>query len=189
MNRSIMQPDAIEIAGSASLYPTARGGRGLPGHRAVEAWATAAWSLSVEGRAFLEDLDGGGDQPELRQMVRIRLLELLIDVDTALAGWAPVEEGHQLALALEYGLGNLAVLDGPELITVFALDQATGDQAEDAGVRALWDRLCQEFPGELPNPLLASGQRQILQALRSWSKLCAAVGADAGFLEPLLKNA
>ncbi|MFF8642017.1 DUF6031 family protein [Streptomyces sp. NPDC015345] len=175
------------------LFPSARSGRGLPAARAVEAWATAAWLLAVEGRAYLEDLEGGTDQPQLRRVVRVKLLELLLDIDTRLSGAVPVAEEHQLALALEYGLHDLADLEGPSLIEVFALaddaDHADAAAPGDGEVPRLWERLCAEFPGELPDPLQASGQREILRALRNWSKLCTAAGTDAAFLEPFLKDA
>ncbi|KPI03539.1 hypothetical protein OK074_4906 [Actinobacteria bacterium OK074] len=176
------------------LFPSARSGRGLPAATAVEAWATAAWLLAVEGRAYLEDLEGGTDQPLLRRAVRIKLLELLYDIDTRLAGAVPVAEEHQLALALEYGLHDLAALDGDRLAEVFALAtdkdaDAAEDESSDGLVPLLWERLCAAFPGELPDPLLASGQREILRALRNWSKLCTAAGTDAAFLEPFLKDA
>ncbi len=125
-------------------------------------------------------------------MVRGKLLELLYDIDTRLSGAVPLAEEHQLALALEYGLHDLAELDGPRLVDVFALaaDEPDDAKAPDDGlVPELWERLCAAFPGELPDPLKPSGQREILRALRSWSKLCTAAGTDAAFLEPFLKDA
>lgn len=177
----------MELIQEARLFPCAVSGRGLAPARAVQAWATAAWLLSVEGRAYLEDLEGGADQPDLREVVRLRLLELLFDIDEVLAGHAPAADGHQLALALEYGLQHVGELPGPTLAAIFT--QAEEIVTIDRGIEALWERLCAEFPGELPNPLVASGQRAILRALRAWNKLCAAARSDASFLEPLLKDA
>lgn len=154
----------------------------------MRAWTTAAWLLAVEGRAYLEDLAGGSEQPELRQVVGLRLLELLLDVDLLLGGHTAMADGHQLAMALEYGLHEVAELDGDRLLRLFALDEEFGADGGGA-VAEFWELLCAAFPGELPNPLLASGQREILQALRDWSRLCTAVGTDAGFLEPFLKDA
>jgi len=183
----------FERPGAVRLFPSAHAGRGLPVEQAVRAWVTAAWLLAVEGRAYVEDLAGGADQPQLRQVVRMRLLELLLAVDWQLAGCAPPADEHQLALALEFGLGEVADLDGAELIRLFALDTGLGgdgaDAVDDGAVPELWDRLCAAFPGALPDPLLASGQRAVLQALRSWSALCTAARIDASFLEPLLKDA
>jgi hypothetical protein len=185
-----MTPGTRLTADDVPLFPSARAGRGLPADRAVQAWVTAAWLLAVEGRAYLEDLAGGTDQPQLRQVVRLRLLELLLDIDCRLAGSVPLDEGHRLAVALEYGLHELAELDGADLVGLFALDGEFGAAHEgDGQVRALWDRICAAFPGRLPDPLLATGQREILQALRLWSALCTAAGIDAAFLEPLLKDA
>jgi hypothetical protein len=182
--------DPDEPLGSIRLFPSARSGRGLPAGQAVEAWATAAWLLAVEGRAYLEDLEGGAEQPQLRHVVRLKLLELLLDIDTRLSGAVPVAEEHRLALALEYGLHDLAELDGDQLARMFALDQGLESEVPGDGlVRELWQLLCAAFPGELPDPLQPSGQREIILALRYWSKLCTAAGTDASFLEPFLKEA
>jgi hypothetical protein len=179
-----------ETADDIRLFSSARSGRGLPADRAVRAWVTAAWLLAVEGRAYMEDLEGGADQPQLRQAVRLRLVELLLDTDSLLVGYSEMADGHQLAVALEYGLREVAQLDGARLVRLFALDEEFGaDKCTDGAVTELWDRICAEFPGELPNPLVPSGQREILRALRYWSKLCTAAGIDAGFLEPFLKDA
>lgn len=173
-----------------ALFPGVRAGRGLPPETAVRAWATTAWLMSVDGRAYVEDLDGGADQPQLRQVVKLRLLELLSEIDTRLTGAEPAGEGHQLALALEYGLHEVCSASGPELAQLFDLDQEFGgDLADDAGVRDLWNALCEAFPGQIPDPLVASGQSEVLRALRDWSKLCTAAGTDAAFLEPFLKDA
>lgn len=173
-----------------ALFPGVRAGRGLPPEAAVRAWATTAWLMSVDGRAYVEDLDGGADQPQLRQVVKLRLLELLCEIDTRLTGAEPAGEGHQLALALEYGLHEVCSAGGPELAQLFDLDQEFGgDLADDAGVRDLWNALCEAFPGQIPDPLVASGQSEVLRALRDWSKLCTAAGTDAAFLEPFLKDA
>ncbi|WP_055480121.1 DUF6031 family protein [Sphaerimonospora mesophila] len=180
--------ETVNLLTAVRLFPSARSGRGLPGAQAVEAWATAAWLLAVEGRAYLEDLEGGADQPLLRRVVRIKLLELLYDIDTRLSGTVTIAEEHRLALALEYGLHDLASLDGESLVEVFALAPDDPDHA-DGLVPQLWERLCAAFPGELPDPLKASGQREILRALRNWSKLCTAAGTEAAFLEPFLKDA
>jgi Family of unknown function (DUF6031) len=174
------------------LFPTVRAGRGLPAAGSVRAWATAAWLLAVEGRAYLEDLDGGRNPAALRQVVRMRLLELLLDVDDRLSGRAPVAEPHSLALALEYGLHTVAEIDGAELVVLFGLDREYGapdDGPDDGQVHRLWEQLCEAFPGELPDPLQPSGQREVLRALRMWSTLCTAADIDAGFLEPFLKDA
>ncbi|MFJ8332021.1 DUF6031 family protein [Streptomyces sp. NPDC094437] len=173
-----------------TLYPGVRAGRGLPPEAAVQAWATVAWLMSVDGRAYVEDLDGGVDQPQLRQIVKLRLLELLSEMDTRLTGAEPAGEGHQLALALEYGLHEVCHASGAELAQLFALDEEFGgEEADESGVRALWEGLCEAFPGTIPDPLVASGQSEVLRALRDWSKLCTAAGTDAAFLEPFLKDA
>ncbi|HEV2371164.1 MAG TPA: DUF6031 family protein [Streptosporangiaceae bacterium] len=179
-----------EAASGVRWFPSARSGRGLAPEHAVRAWSTAAWLLAVEGRAYLEDMAGGVDQPELRWIVRLRLAELLLDIDLLLGGYAAIQDGHQLAMALEYGLHTVAEVDGPRLVSLFALGGGPGGPAHgDGAVPQLWEELCAAFPGRLPNPLLASGQREILRALRYWSKLCTAAGTDAAFLEPFLKDA
>jgi hypothetical protein len=185
-----LSEDTGPTVGGVRLFPSVRAGRGLPPDQAVRAWATAGWLLAVEGRALLEDLEGGANQPQLRQMVRLQLVELLTDVDIRLGGGVPPDKDHLLAVALEYGLHDVAELDGERLVRLFGLDGEFGTAvSEDGEARAFWDRLCEAFPGQLPDPLQADGQREILQALRLWSKLCTAAGTDAAFLEPFLKDA
>lgn len=174
----------------AVLMPALRAGRTLDTESAVRGWATVGWLLSVEGRAYIEDLDGGVEQPEMRRVVLIRLVELLADIDARLAGRDGVPADHQLALAWEYGLHNVLAADGASLAGAFGLDDqlgATGDVV--SRVTGLWERLCEFFPGEVPDPLVPAGQGEILRALRTWSKLAVATGIDASFLEPFLKDA
>lgn len=173
-----------------ALFPGVRAGRALPPETAVRAWATAAWLMSVDGRAYVEDLDGGVEQPQLRQVVKLRLLELLYELDTRLTGAEPAGDGHLLALSLEYGLSEVCRATGPELAELFTLDEEFGgDDVDDRAVRELWEGLFDAFPGRVPDPLVASGQSEVIRALRNWSKLCSAAGTDAAFLEPFLKDA
>jgi hypothetical protein len=174
----------------AAILPALRTGRTLPAGAAVRTWATVGWLLSVEGRAYIEDLAGGVLQPEMRRLVLLRLLELLAEVDARLGGRPDVVAEHQLALAWEYGLHEVLDAGGTAVSALFGLDDPLGAPDEAVTrVVALWERLCAAFPGELPDPLVPEGQAQILRALRSWSKLAAATQTDASFLEPFLKDA
>lgn len=155
----------------------------VPAERAIEGWMTAAWLLAVEARALLEDHEGGAHQPALRRVVAGRLVEALVRVDAHMRGCADPPDEHQLALGLEHGLQAPLAAAPARLLELLAGDDA------DAAVVRLWDDVLTAFPGELPDPLQASGQGEMLRALRAWSRACAAAGVDAGFLEPLLKDA
>jgi hypothetical protein len=174
----------------AAVLPVLRTGRTMPAGAAVRTWATVGWLLSVEGRAYIEDVEGGVRQPEMRRLVLLRLLELLAEVDARLGGRHDIVGEHQLALAWEYGLHEVLDADGTAISDLFGLDDPLGSPDEAVTrVVTLWEQLCAAFPGELPDPLVPEGQGQILRALRSWSKLAAATHIDASFLEPFLKDA
>jgi len=157
---------------------------------AVEAWATVAWLLAVEGRALVEDIEGGVEQPAMQHVAAVKLLELLADVDARLSASAPVAEVHLLAVALEHGMPAVLDATGDELVELFGVADGLdgGDPGPDAVTR-LFDRIADGFPGDVPNPLLADGQGPVLRALRSWGKLANAAAIDASFLEPFLKDA
>ena len=171
-------------------YPRARGGSTRDAAAAAEAWTTVAWLLAVEGRAYLEDIEGGVEQPQMRVVVKLRLLELLADLDARLAGSRPPAEDHLLALALEYGLVEAIRLDGAQLIECVDLrDSLLDDQGTDEGIRRLFQALLDDFPGRLPNPLVPAGQGEVLRAMRTWSKLGAELGIDISYLRGFMEDA
>jgi hypothetical protein len=175
---------------SLRMYPGVLAGHGRPPHQAITAWLQVAWLMLAEGRAYAEDLVGGQQQPQMQQAARLRFLEQLADVDNRLAGRVPVADGHCLAVALEHGLSELAVLTPDDVVDVFGLDEEFGGLTCDVSDSlALWQRLEAEFPGELPDRLVAQGQRDMLLTLRTWAALARSVGLDVGLLTPLLKDA
>ena len=172
------------------LFPRLATGEVRPAAERVQAWAMAAWLAGVELRAFIEDLQGGDMQPELRQVVKFRCLELIAVIDALLRGVPRPAGEHALALALEYGLSEVVIADGPGLIEALELDEPLGEAtASIDGVEAFFDALVSAFPGQLPNPLEPQGQGETIRALQLWSKLCDRTGTDAKFLKPLLEEA
>jgi Family of unknown function (DUF6031) len=183
-------PDGGGIVDRLSVFPSVRGGHAMPGPQAVEAWVVAAWLMLAEGRAYVEDLIGGVDQPQMRQAVKLRFLEQLFDIDRRLAGQAPVDDAHCLAMALEYGMREVVEASGPDLVQVFNLtEEFGGDTCRVGEIHVLWERLLEAFPGELPDRLVADGQRDMLRTLRVWARLARAAGLDIGFLAPFMKAA
>ncbi|MEU0603841.1 DUF6031 family protein [Streptomyces sp. NPDC006393] len=181
---------AVRTARDIAVLPAVRAGHSLPAARAVEAWTTAAWLMLAEGRAYAEDLQGGTAQPQMQQAAKLRFLEQLADIDNRLAGREPVADEHCLAMALEYGLRELVDATGEQLADIFALHEEFGaDTCHVDGVFALWERLLEAFPGELPDRLVAEGQRDMLCTLRVWARLARAVGLDIGFLATHMKAA
>jgi len=178
-------PDPAHVV----AYPRISAGLTRPDAAATKDLVTAAWLLAVEARAFIEDLEGGAQQPLLQRMVKLRLLELLWRIDVLLSGATAPADEHALAMALELGWVELASLDGAALVERFALREALCADATDVdGTLALWRVLVTDFIGELPDPLQSTQQGAILRALRSWTKLCERIGVDAAFLQPLLKD-
>jgi hypothetical protein len=101
-----------------------------------------------------------------------------------------VADAHCLALALEYGTSELIDATGEELAEIFGLDEefGGGDCAVDE-IFVLWQRLLAEFPGELPDRLVAEGHGEMLRTLRKWAALARSVGLDVGLLTPQMKDA
>lgn len=171
-------------------YGRARAGRTRDAREAVQAWTTAAWLLAVEGRAYLEDLDGGVHQPEMRAVVKLRLLELFADLDARLAGARAPGEDHLLSIAVEYGFDELIQLDGDELMSFTEIHEGLlTTNAADAGIRELFQSLVDGFPGQLPNPLAPEGQSEILRAMQIWSRLASGLEMDIAYLSRFLEDA
>jgi Family of unknown function (DUF6031) len=181
---------AVETAGRVPVYPGLRGGHARDSATTVAVWLPVAWLMLAEGRAYIEDLEGGAAQPQMRQAAKLRLLEQLADIDNRLAGREPVADAHCLALALEYGMHELVDASGPELAEIFGLhEELGGESCSVDAVRVLWDRLLDGFPGELPDRLVAQGQRDMLRTLRDWAALARSAGLDVGLLTPFMKDA
>jgi hypothetical protein len=179
--------------------------------RQAETLASVAWMLMTELQAYIEDLEGATHAPDVVDVLRIKLAELLVDLDCRLAGAAVPDELHQFPLFVEYGVTNIALSAGadaarwigmgpraaavmPDAVPDTAPDiasDATPDAAPrtDAGTLIdLLNGLLAAFPGALFNPLLPGTQGQVLRTLRNWDKLCRLAGRDASFLAPLMRS-
>ena len=164
----------------STCYPRLRAGLGRDGAEQVRRLVTAAWSFTVDGRAFLEDLAGAASRPGLPQMLKLHLLELLWKVELLLAGSSAVDQEHLLPLSLELGFTELASISGAEAVALFGLTEPLGtDDVDTSHLTAFWDALVEQFPGALPNPLTPTGQREIIRALRKRLQQ---------FLQPLLQS-
>jgi hypothetical protein len=168
-----------------SWFPNLEAGLPAPALSHVEAFITTAWKLVIDGRALVEDFEGGAGQPDLVACLRLKLIDLLMELDLELRGVNDMNEDHLLPLALQRGLSEVALLDGPALVAAVGLDADCHEAREH--IDKLWERLLAAFPGELPNPLLSDGQGPLLRALRNWSKLCRLGQVDDAFLTKLVK--
>ncbi|WP_227270856.1 DUF6031 family protein [Roseobacter weihaiensis] len=145
----------------------------------------AAWLLLIDGNALLEDFEGAAGEADLTEVLKLRLAELFVEIDLTLDGANDVDELHFLPLALDFGLHTLGHLDGDKLI---ALLQFGADESDPhARLLPIWENILDAFPGEVPNPLLADGQGDVLRALQNWSRLCRAAEVDDSFLAPLVQ--
>lgn len=180
----------MSAATTVPVLPGLRAGHGRSAERAVETWLQVAWLMLAEGRAYVEDLEGGVEQPAMQQAAKLRMVEQLVDIDGRLAGRSPVADAHCLAVGLEYGMQELVDASGAELVEIFALDEGLdGETCRIDDTLVLWQRLLDAFPGELPDRLVAQGQRDMLVTLRGWAELARAAGLDVGLLAPLMKEA
>jgi len=166
--------------------PRLNAGHRTPSRHQVESGITAAWLLMTELYAYLEDLAGARAQPDAAGLIKVKIAELLVQIDCVLAGLAVPDEPHRLPLLMQYGLGDVAALDGPAAIAVLGLDRLT-DGPEVDRLIAVMTALSQAFPIALVDALQPANQGHLLRFLRSASKACDHVGCDAGFLAPLMR--
>jgi hypothetical protein len=171
------------------FFPKIKAGYKRPVQNEIYALATFAFKLAVDVRAFLEDMEGAGQHPHYMKTLKLRLLEMLYELQLVISSAGPMEELHFAALALEYGVPDITLLDGPGLIEIFRLwDDLESEDVDISGVMGFFARILEEFPGEIPDPLIPSGQSILLKALRNWDKICQAEQVDAKFIEDLLKE-
>ncbi|MEU5693411.1 DUF6031 family protein [Actinosynnema sp. NPDC020468] len=178
------------IASRVPVYPGVRAGHGTATPDAVRTWLQVAWLMLAECRAYVEDLEGGVAQPQMQQAAKLRMLEQVVDIDNRLAGRVPAADAHCLALGLEHGLSGLADATGEELADIFGLaEEFGGGSCRVDDIFTLWERLLAGFPGELPDRLVAQGQRDMLVTLRQWAELARSAGLDVGLLTQFMKDA
>jgi hypothetical protein len=172
-------------ASPISWFPNLSAGLPFPIATHVEALVTAAWTLAIDGRALIEDFEGGAEESFLIDTLKLKLIEFLLDLDLILRGVTNIDEEHLLPLALERGLSEVARLDGAGLVAAIGL--GANDDYPNERIHDLWSELLAAFPAEVPNPLLADGQGPLLRALRNWSKFCRAAEVTDTFLTKLIK--
>ena len=171
------------------FFPKIKAGYKRPVQNEIYALATFAFKLAVDVRAFLEDIEGARQDPHYLKTLKLRLLEMLYELNLVISSAGPMDELHFAALALEYGTPDIALLNGPALIETFGLwDDFDSEDVDIGGAVELFARMLDEFPGEIPDPLVPSGQGVLLKALRNWDKICRTAQVDAKFIEDLLKE-
>lgn len=148
-----------------------------------------AFKMAIDGRAFIEDVKGGTDQPDYLKILKWRILELLSEFDQILSDSEVCDEIHYSALALEYGFSEILNLSGNEIIDLFKLnDPIDKSIVETKEILKLWEIILDEFPGEIPDPLIPHGQSDLLKALKYWDKICSIANVDRTFLKDMLKE-
>lgn len=153
----------------------------------VTSTISAAWLLMTELRAYIEDLAGARDVPDAAALIKIKIAELLLQVDAVLGRAAVPPEMHRLPLLMAYGLGEVAAMDGPSATRLLGLDVPTDANEVDRLIDVL-EALLAAFPSDLVDALQPENQGHVLRFLRSANKACGHVGCDAGFLAPLMTS-
>lgn len=172
-------------------FPRLRAGFVYPAGSHAERLISVAWLLMTELEAYLEDLQGAASEPKVVDALRIKLAELMLDIDCRLAGAVVPHQLHHFALFAEYGLSQVIASSGDVSIDWLGIPADVDAAAESESTDRLIN-LCREmleaFPGELFNPLLPGTQGQVLRTLRDWDKSCRLAGRDAAFLVPLMRS-
>lgn len=182
-----------EFAGTAHAplavrwFPRLKAGYRFAAGVHVTSTISAAWLLMTELRAYIEDLVGARDIPDAAALIKIKIAELLVQVDCVLGGVAVPQEMHRLPLLMAFGLCDVAALDGARASRLLGLDVPTDAPEVDRLIATLED-LLQAFPSDLVDALQPQNQGQVLRFLRQANKACQGVGCDAGFLAPLMTS-
>ncbi|MCF5803880.1 MULTISPECIES: DUF6031 family protein [Pseudomonas syringae group] len=179
-----------ENASGRSWFPRLGGGYSYPAAEQVEKLISVAWLLMTELEAYLEDLEGAKAEPRVIDALRIKLAELMVDIDCRLAGADTPSELHQFALFTEYGLSDVIAHSGETAIDWLGIPKnVTVEEDYEAGrLIDLFREVLDAFPGKLFNPLLPGTQGQVLRTLRDWDRSCRLAGRDAAFLAPLMRS-
>ncbi|OUM08545.1 hypothetical protein BW686_04290 [Pseudomonas syringae] len=179
-----------EHASGRRWFPRLGGGYSYAAGDHVEKLIAVAWLLMTELEAYLEDLEGATGEPRVVHALRIKLAELMVDIDCRLAGADTPNELHQFALFAEYGLSDVIAHSGETAIDWLGIPtDVTADCEDDAGrLIDLFKEVLNAFPGKLFNPLLPGTQGQVLRTLRDWDRSCRLAGRDAAFLAPLMRS-
>ncbi|WP_321817258.1 MULTISPECIES: DUF6031 family protein [unclassified Paraburkholderia] len=180
----------LETSPPIHWFPRLAAGQVRAAASLAETLASVAWLLMTELQAYLEDLEGASGTADVVDVLRIKIAELLKDIDHRLSDAASPDELHAFALCAEYGLSDAASLPGAAALRMLGIGDANASiEAGDAAplISRLGEALA-AFPGELFNPLLPGTQGPVLRTLRTWDKLCRLTGTDASFLAPLMKS-
>jgi hypothetical protein len=169
------------------FFPWLQSGLVWPAAEHARQLISVAWLIMTEGFAYVEDIQGAGESLDLLEVARLRFTELLLEMDVCFSGAMRLGNIHHLAFAVEYGLTNIADLNGPELVAALALAEPADPPRHQAQVENFFSALVAAFPGDLDNALLPQNQGRVLRALRMWEKLCRAAGTEPAFLSPLMR--
>ncbi len=149
----------------------------------------AAWHLMISGRTMVEDAEGAVGKPEYLYMLKIAIAELAMAIDCLLKGADPPSDLHRFAMAVELGFTDFMEAGPDSVISLFALEADQGSAEEYQRLADLWQQALDAFPSTLPNPLVpGSGQRDLLNILRHWSKLLADNNIDSRLLAELYRT-
>lgn len=85
-------------AAGRQWFPRLSGGYVYPAGPYAQKLISVAWLLMTELEAYLEDLEGAANEPQVVDALRIKLAELMVDIDCRLAGADTPNELHQFAL-------------------------------------------------------------------------------------------
>jgi len=142
------------------------------------------WVALAVLKNIVEDIEGADGRLEYVLSLRCRLVEVLQQMDSILSpANRSVGRDHRLVLALTEGISFLD-LSGAQLASALRFAEPNLSYAD---CRDCLLSFCNEVLGVIPGPIPdAQGplaQRQVLRAMRDWSKAAEAIGSDLSFLE------
>lgn len=147
------------------------------------------WTAFSKFKNALEDIEGADGRQEYLLSLRYKLVEALQQMDAALSEPnLAVKAEHRLSFALEHGLKFLD-MDGITLVKTLRLDEPEISYEDlHQCLLAFGDSVISQLPGEIPDALGSAGHREVLRAMRGWSKAAAETGDDLGFLAARLND-
>jgi hypothetical protein len=147
------------------------------------------WFGLTELQNCLEDVSGADGRLEYLLALRWKLIGVLVALEGALMTEASlVGEPHRAAYALAQGLPRLGLSAEALRIRLGFDDPNLSAEALAQTLLAVGRGVIAGMPGDLPAAQGSTGQREVIRAMRLWSKAAEVNHEDIGFLAERLQE-
>ena len=146
------------------------------------------WRALLDFQNCLEDIEGADGRIENLRALRWKFLAAIQSMEASLGGWGACSEVHRAASLLQTGAPTLR-LSADELMQRLCIGAPDAPAGElESGMLSLGRQIIAALPGHIPAAQGATGQREIIRAMRMWTKAAEGRGVDMGFLARRLEE-